>query len=230
MIRIFFVFCALLLAACSSQTDGKYLSEGYGAEIAPEVYTVKSGDTLFKIAWKYGLNAKTIMRNNGISNPNKIYAGQKLYLTATKAGSRGKTASAKAPASKPMVRKGDWSWPMRGRIVKRFNAGQVGANGIRIAGTANQTVNASEAGTVAYTGNQLKGYGNVIIIKHDNGLLSAYGFLSKTYVEEGQTIKKRQKVGTVGYGANNKLMLHFEVRKNGKPTNPLRYIGSHYHF
>ncbi len=119
---------------------------------------------------------------------------------------------------------------MRGRIVRNFNPKRIGANGIRISGKPNQTVNAADGGVVAYKGNGLNGYGNVVVIKHDSGLLSAYGFLSKTYVKEGQQIKKRQKIGTVGFAANKKLMLHFEVRKNGKPINPKYYIGNSYHF
>lgn len=223
----------LFLAACSSTTNSKYSKSGYGAETAPRIYKVKSGDTLFSIGWRYGLDTKAIMQRNGISNPNKIFVGQKLYLNTSRTASSSIIASKHTAISTSQTSKphsNNWVWPMRGRLLKSFNAGNVGANGIRISGKPNQTVNAAEGGTVAYKGNGLKGYGNVIIIKHNNGLLSAYGFLSKTYVKEGQKIMKRQKIGTVGFGPNNQLMLHFEVRKDGSPTNPTRYIGSQYHF
>ncbi len=213
----------LFLLACSS-SNSRYGGK-FGAEKAPTVYTVKRGDTLQSIAWRFGLDANTIQRKNGISNPNKIFAGQKLRLIGR---SVAKNKSYKKPSViQPIA---NWVWPMRGKVINHFNRGHIGANGIRIAGKPNQSVNAAESGIVAYQGNGLNGYGNVIIIKHKSGLLSAYGFLSKTYVKEGQKVKKRQKIGTVGYAANRQLVLHFEVRKNGKPMNPKYYIGSHYRF
>ncbi len=217
----------LFLLACSS-TNGKYTKENFGAEDAPNVYTVQRGDTLQAIAWRFGLDASTIQHKNGIANPNKIFVGQKLRLKNYASGSHKKTSS--SSYQEPTKRIANWVWPMRGAIIKNFNRGHIGANGIRIAGKPNQSVNAAEAGTVAYQGNGLNGYGNVIIIKHKSGLLSAYGFLSKTYVKKGQKVKKRQKIGTVGYAANNKLTLHFEVRRNNKPVNPKYYIGNSYNF
>ncbi len=229
----------LLLSACSSTYDAKYSKENYGIESAPNTYIVKRGDTLFSIAWRFGLEQNSIARHNNITNPNKIYIGQKLYLKANVSSSQanesnptGTTAGIETPAptaSSPSQR-GRWVWPMRGKVVRSFNPRRIGANGVRIAGKPNQTVNAADGGTVVYKGNGLNGYGNVVIIKHRNGLLSAYGFLSKTYVKEGQRIKKRQKIGTVGYAADNRLMLHFEVRRKGRPVNPMNYIGSRYHF
>ncbi|PID66382.1 MAG: peptidase M23 [Gammaproteobacteria bacterium] len=219
------IICLFFLAACSSNYDGKYSKDGFGIAKAPAVYTVKKGDTLFSIAWRFGLEPAVIRRKNGISDPNKIFVGQKLRLTSRQASSQ-KTTRSNTPV-KPIA---NWVWPLRGDIVKHFHRGQIGANGIRIAGTPNQTVNAAAGGVVAYQGNGLNGYGNVLIIKHKNGLLSAYGFLSKTYVKEGQKIKKRQRIGVVGYAANRQLMLHFEVRKNGKPVNPKLYIGNQYRF
>lgn len=234
--RILLLISVLLLSACASKYSSKYTKDNYGIEAAPNTYTIKRGDTLFSIAWRFGLEQKTIQRNNNIHNPNKIYIGQRLRLTSRSTNNRhtkpSRTATAmasKKPANK-VSRKGNWVWPIKGKIIRRFNPKRIGANGIRIAGKANQTVNAADSGKVVYKGNGLNGYGNVVIIKHRNGLLSAYGFLSKTYVKEGQNIKKRQKIGTVGYAANNRLMLHFEIRRKGRPVNPMSYIGSRYHF
>ncbi len=240
--RILVLLSVLLLSACSSTYDSKYSKESYGIENAPSTYIVKRGDTLFSIAWRFGLEQNSIARYNNISNPNKIYIGQKLRLQPS--ANRGNRSSQTNEAGKPGAtasvgtstqtasasKRGRWVWPMRGKVVRSFNPRRIGANGVRIAGKPNQTVNAADAGTVAYKGNGLNGYGNVVIIKHRNGLLSAYGFLSKTYVKEGQRIKKRQKIGTVGYAADNRLMLHFEVRRKGRPVNPMNYIGSRYHF
>lgn len=224
------VFCLLFLAACSPNLGGKYSKGNYGIENAPDVYTVKSGDTLFSIAWRFGLERSAIQRRNNISNPDKIFVGQKLRLKSRYSGKKSKTTRKRQTASRTTRVVGNWVWPMRGKIVRNFNPKRIGANGIRIAGKPNQSVNAAEGGTVAYTGSGLNGYGNVVIIKHPNGLLSAYGFLSKTHVNKGQKIKKRQKIGTVGYAANRQLMLHFEVRRGGKPINPKSYIGNSYRF
>lgn len=234
-------YCLITVLACllACSTQNPYSRKNFGSEKAPDTYRIKKGDTLFSIAWRYGLDFKTIQSRNNIKDPNKIFVGQKLRLKSTSAtrssynSQSKKTNYAKKTArSSPakVARRGNWSWPIRGKILRRFNPGRIGANGIRIAGKPNQTVNAAEGGTVAYKGNGLSGYGNVVIIKHHNGLLSAYGFLSKTYVKEGQQVKKRQKIATVGYASNKQHMLHFEIRSKGKPINPLSYIGSTYHF
>lgn len=234
-------YCLIATLACliACSTNSPYNKKSFGSEKAPNTYRIKKGDTLFSIAWRYGLDVKNVQRRNNIKDPNKIFVGQKLRLKPTSAASSSYRSQRKKPnytkkttrsSSVTIARKGNWSWPIRGKVLRRFNPGRIGANGIRIAGKPNQTVNAAEGGTVAYKGNGLSGYGNVVIIKHHNGLLSAYGFLSKTSVKEGQKIKKRQKIGTVGYASNKQHMLHFEVRRKGKPVNPLSYIGSRYHF
>ncbi len=237
--RLLPIIALLILSACSSPYNAKYSKATYGVLSAPETYIVRKGDTLFSIAWRFGLEQKAIQRQNRLSNPNKIFVGQKLRLiahqtkTSKRPGKYGKTSgksTKKTLSNRPIKAKGNWVWPLKGSVARRFNPRKIGGNGIRINGKANQSVNAAAAGTVVYKGNGLNGYGNVVIIKHSGSLLSAYGFLSKTYVKEGQKIKKRQKVGTVGYAANRKLMLHFEVRRKGRPVNPLNYIGSRYHF
>lgn len=241
--RYLLIVCCLVLAACSS--SHKYTESNYGVEAVPKVYTVQKGDSLFAIAWRYGLDMNRIQQVNNIADPNRIFVGQNLKLQAAGSSST-RTASTSTSSKKPSAstgtssstdavvssapKKGNWVWPLRGAVVRQFNPNQIGSNGIRIAGKPGQTVNAADGGVVAYQGSGLNGYGNVVIIKHDNGLLSAYGFLSKAVVKEGQRIKKRQKIGTVGYGNNKELMLHFEVRRSGKPVNPLNYIGSVYHF
>lgn len=226
--RIALYLGLFLLIACSSGT--------HYAGNAPAVYTVKRGDTLFKIATRYGLSSQAIMRKNNINNPHKIFVGQKLRLKSSRYSSSTKSKKHYNKTKKavkkynPIPKRGSWAWPIKGRVITHFNPGRIGANGIRIAGKQNQSVNAAMSGTVAYTGSGLNGYGNVIIIKHNNGLLSAYGFLSKTYVKKGQKVRKKQRIGTVGKAPNGQLMLHFEVRKNGSTVNPLRYTGSEYHF
>ncbi len=201
------------------------------------LYTVKKGDTLSTIASKHGMKASKLQKINGISNPNKIKVGQRLkvsgnatYKTSGSSKSTTKAKPIKKAETKVVYAGKSWVWPISGKVLSNFKPGRIGGNGIRIAGKETQTVNAAQSGTVAYKGSGLNGYGNVVIIKHGNGLLSAYGFLSKTFVKEGQKVSKRQKIGIVGHGGNRRLMLHFEVRKNANPVNPKIYIGSKYHF
>ncbi len=243
MIRNFLLIITLFFIYACSTTDGKYNSSSFGSRKAPSTYIVKKGDTIFSIAWIYGLNPKDIQRKNHLSNPNRIFVGQRLYLRNVKKGSiaenrhQAKQIGKKVYPSKRRTQSytqprviANWVWPMKGSVLRNFNPNKIGANGIRIAGKTNQAVSAAESGVVAYKGNGLNGFGNVIIIKHNNGLLSVYGFLSKTYVKKGQRVKKRQRIGRVGVAANKQRMLHFEVRRNGKPVNPKAYIGNSYRF
>lgn len=123
-----------------------------------------------------------------------------------------------------------WVWPMRGAVIRQFNPRGIGTNGIRIAGSEGQAVHAAQDGIVVYKGRGLSGYGTIVILSHDNGLLSTYGFLSKTHVKEGQKIRKRETIGTVGYANNKKLALYFEVREEGEPINPMVQISNTYRF
>lgn len=116
-----------------------------------------------------------------------------------------------------------WSWPVTGNIVRRFSQSQ-GQHGIDIQGKPGQAVLSSNAGEVVYVGNGLKGYGNLIIIKHSDIFLSAYAHNSEIYVRDGEIINARQRIGSVGINRNKQTALHFQIRKNGQPVNPLEYL------
>lgn len=134
-----------------------------------------------------------------------------------------------AAVNKPAVPKSSskrlklaWNWPTKGRVVQTFSAGDDTRKGIWIQGQLGQKVNASESGKVVYAGNGLVGYGNLIIIKHDRSYLSAYGYNSKLLVKEGDEVRRGDVVaymGTPNTGAQP--VLHFEVRRQGRPINPL---------
>ncbi len=117
-----------------------------------------------------------------------------------------------------------WSWPLKGRVVSKFSLSN-GRKGIDIAGKQNQQIKVAAPGKVVYQGNGIKGYRNLIIIKHTDKLLSAYAHNSKVFVREGQWVDANQTISTVGL-KNGKPLLHFEIRQNGKPVDPLRYLGS----
>lgn len=116
-----------------------------------------------------------------------------------------------------------WRWPAKGRIVARYSPA-AGQKGVDIAGTLGEPVYAAAAGKVAYSGNGLRGYGNLIIIKHSDEFLSAYAHNQKLLVHEGQSIKEGQKIATMGNTESKRVMLHFEIREAGKSVNPLIYV------
>lgn len=117
-----------------------------------------------------------------------------------------------------------WSWPVQGRVITQFSP-NLGRKGIDIAGRQNQAVKVAAPGRVVYQGNGIKGYRNLIIVKHSDSLLSAYAHNEQVYVQEGEWVSENQTISTVGL-KQGKPLLHFEIRQNGKPVNPLQYLGS----
>jgi lipoprotein NlpD len=113
---------------------------------------------------------------------------------------------------------------LKGKVVQRFRSGDRTRQGVRIAGGEGQQVCAAESGTVVYSGSGLKGYGNLIIVKHNDIYLSAYGFNRRLLVNEGAQVRRGQVVAEVGNAANGKYRLHFEIRKNGSAVDPLKYL------
>jgi lipoprotein NlpD len=214
-------------------------------------YVVHRGDTLYSIAWQHGLTYRQLADINGIRAPYTIYSGQRLRVkplaaqrTAAPVQSKPRTTPAvrqpqpvasrktTAPAGKPAAAvsgsvagyDGKWVWPTRGRVQRGFQADANGRKGIDIGGHSNQPVNAAANGKVVYAGSGLVGYGRLIIVKHNENLLSAYGHNNKLLVAEGEYVKAGQMIATMGSSGTSRTGLYFEIRKNGKPVNPLQYL------
>ncbi|WP_153447593.1 peptidoglycan DD-metalloendopeptidase family protein [Vibrio algicola] len=117
-----------------------------------------------------------------------------------------------------------WVWPTRGRVISKFALGDQGNKGLDIAGQRGQDVSATASGVVVYAGNALRGYGNLIIIKHNEDYLSAYAHNDSLLITEGQSVKTGQKIATMGSTGTNSVRLHFEIRYKGKPVNPNNYL------
>lgn len=128
-------------------------------------------------------------------------------------------------ASLPSAAVGDngWQWPTQGVVVRGYNPSQ-GAKGLDFTGNIGQPVVAAAAGKVVYSGSALKGYGELVIIKHDELRLSAYGYNSKRLVKEGDVVRGGQPIAELGMGPENKPVLHFEIRERGKPINPVPFL------
>ena len=133
-----------------------------------------------------------------------------------------------APAQKPREPvpggKPRWRWPADGRLISRFDAGRPGRKGIDIAGRPGDPVRAAADGKVVYAGSGLAGYGRLIIIKHNQFFLSAYAHNQKLIAREGQWVKAGRLIARMGSSGTDRTRLHFEIRKNGLPVDPLRYL------
>ncbi|WP_041741666.1 peptidoglycan DD-metalloendopeptidase family protein [Collimonas fungivorans] len=265
-------------------------------------YTVKQGDTLYRIALEFGQSYRDIVAWNKLDNANDIKVGQVLRVQppdsgsgpggaqigtvatgsgvevrslgsapsaaavasgGNKSGPRGdkrpysdsalaelqkpdagpssetpkpaatpavtapaaaaaSTASTAAPASGDED-KVDWMWPAEGKQVGAFDQGK---KGIDIAGKAGQNVVAAAGGKVMYAGSGIRGYGNLVIIKHTSNLLSAYAHNKTILVKEGQTVSKGQKIAEMGNSDSDAVKLHFEIRQQGKPVDPSKFLPS----
>ena len=119
---------------------------------------------------------------------------------------------------------GKWVWPTRGRVLSRFQSNSSGKRGIEIGGHADQPVKAAANGAVVYAGSGLVGYGRLIIVKHNENLLSAYGHNSTLLVAEGEHVTAGQMIAKMGSSGTSRNELYFEIRKDGKPVDPLKYL------
>lgn len=190
----------------------------------PAYHVVGSGEGFYTIARKYGLDFKKLAAWNNMSTNDVIFKGMKIKLYPPKNTSSSPSSSSSATSSASSTSTLKLQWPIRGRIINKFNANDNTVKGIDIAGQAGQRIKASASGKVVYAGSGLVGLGNVIVIKHNETYLTAYGYNDKLLLSEGATVKQGQDIAIIGIGLNNQRMLHFEVRKNGKPVNPIGYL------
>jgi lipoprotein NlpD len=251
--RLFSAAAAILLAlalwGCGS-TGPAPVYDGFGP--APDgYYRIRKGDTLATIASRHKVGYKTLAGWNKLGPPYRIYAGKLLRVEPPDGRSRSsKSRGARIATSKKKPRSTSkstvktstgiskrssgqsanvasglgWRWPLEGKVVQKFRGGDRTRQGIRIAGRPGQKVLAAESGTVVYSGSGLKGYGNLIIVKHNKSYLSAYGFNSRLLVEEGVRVKRGQGVAEVGQASGGKYRLHFEIRRNGTAVDPMKYL------
>nr|WP_318383921.1 amidase activator ActS [uncultured Enterobacter sp.] len=211
---------SLMLAACSSKN---------GADGG--TYTVKRGDTLYKISRATGTSIKDLARLNNISPPYTIEIGQRLRVNGSGSGSGKGSQTAQArpsiivpPASWPPVGQRCWRWPTNGKIILTYSNADGGNKGIDIAGTRGQPVYAAGAGKVVYVGNQLRGYGNLIMIKHSEEYITAYAHNDTLLVNNGQSVKIGQKIATMGSTDADSVRLHFQLRYKATAIDPVRYL------
>lgn len=269
---ILFILLSLLIVSLSACTEsGNYAPVTEVSTIEPlpknHIYYVRADDTLYSIAWRYGLDYRALAKMNQITHPYHIEPGQVIYLsekhkpTATAIShsyshshsysdsdsqkkvmtqDQHKTSSTfishpeKIKTTKlekleklekvekePTTPVSHWLRPAKGPVVGSFS----GLNkGINFGGQLGDAVVSAAAGKVVYSGDGLKAYGNLIIIKHNSIYLSAYAHNNKILVKEGDWVTRGQKIAEMGDTGSRSIMLHFEIRRSGKPVNPIKYI------
>ena len=268
-IQVINILIALSLSACiSPHTPAPIRHSSEPGLQSQSVHYVKKGETLYSIAWQYGLDYKALATNNNIGTDYRIYAGQRLSLDgkskrinppkvpptakakssaqASAAGKGNNKAAAQQKDTRSLSRSDNqsltntnaivnrqkngairWGWPTSGLVSTNFFSGDSKGKGIDIAGKKGDSVSAAARGKVVYAGDGLRGYGNLVIIRHSEVYLSAYAHNDVILVKEGQQVTVGEKIaelGSTGTGAKNREVLHFQIRKNGKPINPVSLL------
>lgn len=233
-----------------SKSSGQLVVANIDQKTPSGHHRVQKGETLYSIAFSYGSSFHALASVNNIQRPYTIYPHQMLKIVPanyvakkrTKArvssgnkltkSNNSKSNIAKTSKSirhtKPITTtKGTklfWEWPAKGSLIGRFTKNSPGAKGIDIAGRMGESVLAAATGKIVYAGNGLLGYGNLIIIKHNDQFLSAYAHNRTILVKEQQDVKAGQKIAEIGATGSDKVKLHFEIRRNGNPVDPLKYL------
>ena len=272
------IFALLILAGCHRHHRSSPVTKPQATIVKRQLnadgsYYVRKGDTLYAIAFSYGVDPMEVAKLNGISSPYTIYPDQKLQLKSPSSSSANRQTSSgvkisgaktpgqvttktvanpasstraapepakttrttavgsttEKPASSPPPASSStdpksWKWPTKGRVIRGFVAGDPARNGLDIAGKEGQAISASSAGQVVYSGNGLIGYGELIIIKHSEKMLSAYAHNRVRLVKEGDQVWSGQKIAEMGRNSSNEQLLHFEIRALGKPANPMNFL------
>ena len=267
-----------LVCACSSSS---YRAPVENAKDIPsykiQSHRVVKGDTVYSIAWRYGLDYKLLARANRLDRNFSIWPGQLLTLDVSRAPPEPAIVKKSAPkntapsaknvpkkpvavpvprpkpavpsvavtpsvkpeqSSKNQAKKSQntpknqktaggirWSWPIRGKVIVKFDQKQGLNKGIDIAAKLGESVNSAASGEVVYAGSGLRGYGKLVIVKHSEKFLSADAHNRKLLVKEGERVAAGHKIAEVGLGAStNRAQLHFEIRYDGVPVDPLKYL------
>lgn len=234
-----------LISACDQTAHYAPVTDINVTEPLPKhgVHEVKKGETLYGLAWAYGLDFRDVAALNQLDPNQPIRVGQRLMVKArigkTKPTPQKSAENMQQPTLKeppaPALKESpsttismyafpkgrQWVWPTRGQVVSLYDGTH---KGINISGQKGQSIHAAASGKVVYAGNGLRGYGNLIIIKHSNLYLSAYAHNSALEVHEGQRVRQGEIIARMGDTGADRPMLYFEIRKAGKPVNPMTLL------
>lgn len=257
--RILRLFIILIIfksiCACTHSNPAPVSERSKDTVWRPKTYVVTPGDTLFSIAWRYGLKYENLAKHNGILPPYVIrpsqvirldvhavandkpsFLNQKKTQTAyqkpvqLKVNTQGirkenRTADTNPiPEITPPRYAPQWRWPGRGVILSSFQGNNGFNKGIDLGGKLGEPVLAAASGQVVYAGSGLRGYGKLLIIKHNETFLSAYAHNERLRVKEGDLVKVGQVIADMGSSGTDRVKLHFEIRRDGTPVDPLKYL------
>jgi len=261
--KVFIILIAcLLLVSCATHSPAPVLDRSKNSTYRPPSHIVIAGDTLFSIAWRYGLKYEILAKHNGISPPYTIRPAQVIRLDV--ADNKWFTAGKKqgvtrAPGTNPALWGGNqnapavqknnnkrpenktlgnvdssnktqvwsapqWRWPVSGPLLSSFQGNNALNKGIDLAGKLGEPVLAAAGGQVVYSGSGLRGYGKLLIVKHNEALLSAYAHNDRLLVKEGDFVKAGQRIADMGSSGTDRVKLHFEIRRDGTPVDPLKFL------
>ncbi|MCH9756050.1 MAG: peptidoglycan DD-metalloendopeptidase family protein [Gammaproteobacteria bacterium] len=222
--RCIFGFISLSLVSCGVREGLAPVEEStwYKANRTATRHTVRKGETLYAIAFRYDQDYHHLAHLNHLNSPYTLHVGQVIQLKSS-AATKTLPTLPELPTLPVFASNNHWLWPAKGRVQTTFSPSK-GQKGINIAGKQGQKVRASASGIVAYAGDGLPGYGNLIILKHNKQYLTAYGNNQRNLVREGQTVEKGAVIAEMGLVNRRFWGLHFEIRKLGEPVNPLNYL------
>ncbi len=216
----------LMLAGCGhNPATVQVVEQSAGQLNRSGVYVVQPGDSLYSIAWNYGLDFRSLARANGLGSPYVIHPGDRLRLrSSSTAAAAPVPGAAKArprdlSAGTPATSRETWLWPAAGPVSRVYSGSGKLHKGIDIQGKSGQPVTVAKSGKVVYAGKGLEAYGLLIIVKHDAHYLSAYAYNKSASVKEGDSVKRGQQIARMGT-KGGQAMLHFEIRRDGKTVDP----------
>lgn len=237
IVRSMFILFGFMLVGCEGSMHFAPVTDlnapRKSAEPAQQLKThsVAEGDTLYSIAWRYGMDYRKLANINHIKPPYLISLGQVIHLEdknkkiltdpSMKKGHPLQVASIGAPEQEFFKITKSWIWPAKGKVLNEFSPLN---KGINIIAQEGDPIFATAAGRVVYCGSGLRGYGNLIILKHNNIYFSAYAHNRSVYVKEGEWVYQGQKIAEMGRTGTNRIMLHFEIRKAGSPIDPINFL------
>ncbi|PIQ82094.1 MAG: hypothetical protein COV76_05370 [Candidatus Omnitrophica bacterium CG11_big_fil_rev_8_21_14_0_20_64_10] len=221
----------LLVVGCTPYVQQPPVSPPVAGPVGrPDLTThqVQPGETLWRISKRYGVSTEVLARANRLSDPARIRVGQILTVPHPARGGR-RPESALKPVSevKAFSRESRFAWPVQGKVIGLFGMRRSGVanKGIDIAAERGAVVGAAKSGQVTFVHAAMPGLGRTIIVTHADGFATVYGHLDEVLVTQGQVVNQRQSIGRVGLSGRTEVpMLHFEIRQDDKPQNPLRYL------
>ena len=251
----YLVVLVLAFVSCSPNTRPVVVNKSPNSQSirTQSEHVVRSGETLYSIAFSAGLDYQSLARANGIKAPFTIYPGQRIRLSppssanpasnptrsnasvspqpaSTNPGGASSSAATQSASVDRTVspvpardRIKQWYWPARGKIVSQYRP-EAGINGIRITDAHGSSINVAADGQVVYVGDGLRGYGNLVIVQHNDTFLSAYAHNDVIVVAEGDKVRAGQMIARMGSSGTDQTMLHFEIRQDGKSVDPLLFL------